>query len=478
MASTACLIVYTLLCAFDVIKVRKTARQYVICSVVITTASLCYAIDPNFGEVLSCEDYELAILIGLNVVQSYFVFLSMRQDTLYWRGEWGIETLRKVGDNIDSDMRLPLIPDQQADALQELVDKNIIEMIDFSKIQFKQSIGKGATCTVYRGVYGERDVAIKCYTPPELSRGVIRAFYGEAKLLRSFNHPNMVALIGMLISPPYFCLVFELCDRGPLDVHLKTIANWDWSKKLHFMAQIASSVAYIHGRKPPVVHRDIKPDNFLLRHDWTPVLADFGSSRALLRPANTFAGTPLWMAPEVLAKKSYDVKADIFSLGVLFWQLVTGGRPHEDITTFPNLKDRVLAGDRPSMELAAFDKCPEAFFKVLSDCWAHNPQARPSAQELVERLHALCEEEKALLLRPSHLDDPQAISSGRYRMNSGDGIYVSVSNYSDSLTSRPPSNSFNPRQVEKTMGSFQPQEVPAGFVAPATSVYSYKAYPN
>jgi serine/threonine protein kinase len=176
-------------------------------------------------------------------------------------------------------------------------------IIDFSAVRIRRLIGKGSTSKVYQGLFQNMDVAIKQLVPKEIDSFSIGECSREATLLASLKHRNIVKFYGLCIDPPHFCLIFELCQRGSLTAHLKAIGDWALGPKLDLIISICEIVEYLHTLNPPIVHRDIKPDNFLLRKDWTPCLSDFGVSKAVVGPLQTVVGSPLWMAPELFDGK-------------------------------------------------------------------------------------------------------------------------------------------------------------------------------
>lgn len=151
----------------------------------------------------------------------------------------------------------------------------------------------------------------------------------EVELLQKIDHPNIIKLFDVRRTKNNYYLVFEFCEKGDLEKYLKKHCEVplreDIIKKLIY--DIAGAVRLIHSKN--IVHRDIKLANILLTRDFTVKLSDFGfakfsNSEMLME---TYCGTPMNMAPEILFRQQYTFKCDIWSLGVVVYQLVYGKLP-------------------------------------------------------------------------------------------------------------------------------------------------------
>ncbi|MBM3976608.1 MAG: serine/threonine protein kinase, partial [Planctomycetes bacterium] len=206
----------------------------------------------------------------------------------------------------------------------------------FPRLEIGALLGRGASGSVWRARQLElsRDVALKILSP-ELSRepAFEARFEREARALASLDHPRIVKVHDYGKAGPYAFLVMELVEGASLRDLLRE-GRLEKSEILTLASDICSALAYAHARG--VVHRDIKPENLLVDADGRAKVADFGLAK-LVGPAATPSlrsaggervGTPLYMAPEQLEKPaSVDHRADLYSLGVVLYELLTGELP-------------------------------------------------------------------------------------------------------------------------------------------------------
>nr|CAB3446747.1 unnamed protein product [Digitaria exilis] len=164
-----------------------------------------------------------------------------------------------------------------------------------------------------------------------------RALLFKVAIMRSLRHPNIVLLMGAVTQPPNLSIVTEYLSRGSLYrlLHRHSAReNLDERRRLSMAFDVAKGMNYLHKRNPPIVHRDLKSPNLLVDRKYTVKVCDFGLSRL---KANTFlssktaAGTPEWMAPEVLRDELSNEKSDVYSFGVILWELMTLQQPWSNL---------------------------------------------------------------------------------------------------------------------------------------------------
>lgn len=201
------------------------------------------------------------------------------------------------------------------------------------------------------------------------------------------RHPNIVMFLGACTKPPHLCIILEYCSKGSLwsclhDTGIKI--SWEFKRKIAL--DIAKGVLYLHNQNPPILHRDLKSLNILLDSACNAKLADFGWTRIKAKKMTSKIGTYQWMAPEVIAGFKYTEKADVFSFGVILWELATRKPPYYGIDG-TEVSRKVIKEDlRP--EIKERD-CPVKFFELMNQCWDRSPENRPFFDEIIESLESM-----------------------------------------------------------------------------------------
>ncbi|KAF7825619.1 serine/threonine-protein kinase ATG1c-like isoform X1 [Senna tora] len=196
-----------------------------------------------------------------------------------------------------------------------------------------RQIGSGSFSVVWHGrhrVHGT-EVAIKEIATARLNKKLQESLMSEIFILKRINHPNIIRLHDIIeVVPGKIHLVLEYCKGGDLSMYIHRHGRVPEGTAKYFMQQLAAGLQVL--RDNNLIHRDLKPQNLLLtRNDDKSVLkiADFGFARSL-QPrglAETLCGSPLYMAPEIMQLQKYDAKADLWSVGGILFQLVTGRTP-------------------------------------------------------------------------------------------------------------------------------------------------------
>jgi len=161
-----------------------------------------------------------------------------------------------------------------------------------------------------------------------------------------------------------------------------------FKEKKNFASQSACGMKYLHSNNPPIIHRDLKTANLLVDKNWNIKVTDFGLSREMSLtqgPTMTHCGTVEFCAPEVLQKTRYSLKADVYSFGILLWQIFT----RRDIYSGMGILDLVNRVAFQRMRPPTDGISPPALLKLIKSCWHDNPEKRPSFAEIVDLLAAL-----------------------------------------------------------------------------------------
>jgi branched-chain amino acid transport system substrate-binding protein len=254
----------------------------------------------------------------------------------------------------------------------------------FGRYHILAQLGEGGMATVFKAYDTrlESDVAVKVIRTENLPQsGVERAlkrFEREAKALARLTHPNIVPIIdyGEYEGIPY--LVMKYLPGGTLKQTLKG-QPMPWQAAASLLIPMARALDFAH--RQGMVHRDVKPSNILITSDGEPMLTDFGIAKIIddevtmdLTGTSATVGTPEYMAPEQVVSKTVDHRADIYSLGIVFYEMLTGRRPFQADTPmavlFKHASDPL---PRPSQFVSDL---PEEVEKVLYKALAKKPEDR------------------------------------------------------------------------------------------------------
>ncbi|XP_064210096.1 serine/threonine-protein kinase ULK1a isoform X1 [Anguilla rostrata] len=204
----------------------------------------------------------------------------------------------------------------------------------------KDLIGHGAFAVVFKGRHKEKhdwEVAVKCINKKNLAKS--QTLLGkEIKILKELKHDNIVGLLDFQEMASCVYLVMEYCNGGDLADYLHSKGTLSEDTIRVFLQQIAGAMRVLHAKG--IIHRDLKPQNILLSYSGSRKsnpnntrikIADFGFARYLQNNmmAATLCGSPMYMAPEVIMSQSYDAKADLWSIGTIVYQCLTGKAPFQ-----------------------------------------------------------------------------------------------------------------------------------------------------
>ncbi|KAJ1272719.1 hypothetical protein BS78_06G223900 [Paspalum vaginatum] len=205
--------------------------------------------------------------------------------------------------------------------------------ISWEELDLKERVGSGSFGTVYRADWNGSDVAVKVLMDQDVGEAQLKEFLREIAIMKRVRHPNVVLFMGAVTKSPHLSIVTEYLPRGSLFRLINKAANGemlDLKRRLRMALDVAKGINYLHCLNPPIVHWDLKTPNMLVDKNWSVKVGDFGLSRF---KANTFlssksvAGTPEWMAPEFLRGEPSNEKCDVYSFGVILWELLTMQQP-------------------------------------------------------------------------------------------------------------------------------------------------------
>ncbi|XP_023703195.1 mitogen-activated protein kinase kinase kinase 7 isoform X2 [Cryptotermes secundus] len=263
--------------------------------------------------------------------------------------------------------------------------QHFVEEIDYTEIEKLEVVGKGSFGVVWRGRWRETYVAVKDID----SEAEKKAFAVEVRQLSRVSHPNIVKLYGACTKNPV-CLVMEYAEGGSLYnvLHNTPLPIYTAGHAMSWALQCAKGVAYLHNMKPKaLIHRDLKPPNLLLIMGGKVLkICDFGTACDKKTYMTNNKGSAAWMAPEVFEGSNYTEKCDVFSWGIILWEVLSRRKPFDDIggSAF-RIMWAVHTGERPPL----ISGCPKPIEQLMTSCWDKNPASRPSMDEVVHIMSQL-----------------------------------------------------------------------------------------
>jgi ABC-type phosphate transport system substrate-binding protein len=309
----------------------------------------------------------------------------------------------------------------------KLKSANVQFNLQIGDLEMEEMIGRGSFADVYKGRLHGTTVAIKRFLikKGESVVNVIDKFNDECNLLETIRHPNIVQYIASTIQEPHLYLITEYCERGDLASVLQDpTISLTMEQKIQMALDIARGVLYLHKMTPPLIHRDLKCNNCLVDKYFNIKVADFGLSRTKIEDVTmTVCGSTHTCAPEILSKQRYTEKADVYSFGIMLWEIVTRKELYKEKTVFEVMAQVVHQDLRPSLDAVFQDETvPKAIIELMVKCWDKNPNVRPTFGEIVYTL-------ENVLKRPNVIPGPD-LSENKgwlyYENNNYDSDVVSL----------------------------------------------------
>ena len=202
----------------------------------------------------------------------------------------------------------------------------------------------------------------------------------EIEIMYKLDHPHIIKLYSHFEDDEDFCLIMQIASKGQLYSVIKRLKRLDQRTAAQYMREVISAIKYLHTRKPPIIHRDIKPENILLDQDGRCKLADFGWSNFDdgTKNRDTYCGTPEYLAPEMVTKSGHDESVDIWALGVLLFEMLTGRTP------FNFTGDRIqLYNNIKSLRIVWTDDFPQLAKDLVGRILRLNPKDRISLDDMI-----------------------------------------------------------------------------------------------
>ena len=283
-------------------------------------------------------------------------------------------------------------------------------LIRYQDLKFETIVGFGSFSRVHRGFWKHSLVAIKELTgvqalmatlsaerngsiserdvlQEEKSHRLVEAFRSEVLTMADLHHPNVLLLVGACSEFPQLCIITEYLPNGSLFDTLhrgRAKDHISWSQQIQWLRETAAGMNYLH--EQGLLHRDLKSPNVLLTSSWCAKICDFGLAKMLSgtsqRQMTTEVGSILWMAPEIVESATYTYSADVYSWGILAWEIMSPSEDlYEGVKTY-DIARLVLGGFRPSLK----PTWPAGIHALIALCWNGSADIRPSFAEISAQL--------------------------------------------------------------------------------------------
>ena len=309
----------------------------------------------------------------------------------------------------------PILTERTNQFCSLIKDNRLNYFINFNDIKLgKEPIGKGSFGEVYKGEWLGMQVAVKKFIykntkdnkdNKEILENEFKKFLNEINILASMRHPNIVLYMGASVDEQNCYMITEYVPEDSLGklLHKKKKKLRD-RQKISIALQLATAIHYMHFRN--IVHRDLKSDNVLLTENkifkrenqntkynsnvdienYKVKLADFGLSLHLknIRGLKISVGTYPWMAPEIMKAERYTKCADIFSYGMIIWELLTEQKPYKNFKRKEEFIEEV-ANKKKIVEIP--EEGNEVLKILAKECLHYNPEYRPSIEKIVDFLY-------------------------------------------------------------------------------------------
>ncbi|KAK8900194.1 hypothetical protein M9Y10_002517 [Tritrichomonas musculus] len=326
---------------------------------------------------LSKDELELQESVDMKRISQVLIHISLKgRDDIKKSLDLRFNSLKRLGISISkediTDLTVPELP------------PNLRTVMKHEEIELGKQIGNGQSGVVKIGkiIKTGEIVAVKILHRRALTSPELESFRREIYSLSVLIHPSLIDFKGYTEESPFY-IVTEYMENGSLfDVLRKNPKALTPTLRSLIAYDVALGIEYLHDRK--IIHRDLKSLNILLDGNYKAKISDFGMVRTKTQgPMTGLIGTAHWMAPEVLMSSPYyNEKVDVFSYGILLWELLTGDMPYKNMSP-GNITIGVIQGTlRPPLP----SDTPPKLAELIQKCWNQDPTKRPSMKRVVSYL--------------------------------------------------------------------------------------------
>jgi serine/threonine protein kinase len=288
------------------------------------------------------------------------------------------------------------------------------------KYRFIAKLGRGAMGTVYKAVDEtlDREVAIKILNPELADSAVMKRFRAEASMLAKLNHPAIATIFELHRSDDDLLMVMEFVRGESLDQFVQRCGPVEPERAAYLLGQVLDAIGHAHAAG--IIHRDLKPSNVMVTESGTAKIMDFGIARVRgaehMTTDGYMMGTPAYMSPEQVLCQEVDGRSDLYSVGVMFYRLLTGRLPFESDTAIGMVQKQISDTPTPARRHRA--ELPEWTLAIIDRALAKSPADRYQTAEdlrmaLLDPTHSGAAEATRLLsssglMRPAKAPAPTA----------------------------------------------------------------------
>ena len=255
--------------------------------------------------------------------------------------------------------------------------------IDRKSIRFVKKLGAGQFGEVWMGIWNETtEVAVKILKPSTMDS---KEFFEEAVFMKKLKHPKVIRLYAVCTKEEPIYIITELMKHGNLLEYFKGDGrSLKLPQLIDMGAQVAAGMAYLEEEN--YIHRDLAAKNILVGEYLICKVADFGLARIIdenIYEAQTGAKFPIkWTAPEAAMYNRFTIKSDVWSFGILLYELITYGR-----FPYPGMNNaQVMEALQSGYRMPCPMGCPELLYEIMGECWRDDPASRPTFDTLQWRM--------------------------------------------------------------------------------------------
>ncbi|XP_017067207.2 putative mitogen-activated protein kinase kinase kinase 7-like [Drosophila eugracilis] len=257
--------------------------------------------------------------------------------------------------------------------------------VNIADIKLSQKLGSGTGGVVHKATFQDEEIAVKVFDTqhPTNKKNAER----EIIHLSHISHENVIKIFGTAKDGDKEYLLMEYLKDGSVHDLLYGSNQWEYTveQAVRWAFQGAKGLAYLHSLDRPVVHRDIKPQNMLLDNMFEKLkICDFGLATDMSNNQSDMRGTVRYMAPEAIRYTKYTDKCDVYSFGIVLWEIMARKVPYSHLENADqafSIMEAIVQGDRPDMNEVRPD-CPQGIKQLIKCCVDEDPEKRPSMKEI------------------------------------------------------------------------------------------------